>query len=153
MKNLRRILTVWLLLAILTSCMCSANAVEETEAIPSPRSSAYFSSLSWDLTHEGGSTLRVYAKATATHVMTKLGAKSIALYEKRSGATSFSSVYVFNSVTAPTVLGTNKISHTFEGFYHKAVSKAQYYICVAFYAEDSAGDEYIYRYTPVITLP
>ena len=153
MKKLRKLLILWLVLASLTACTCNVHAVVEDVSSLSPRSNAYFMQLNWDLTYEGGSTLRVYAKPTATHVMIKLGASSIVLYEKRPGASSFTGVYTYNSYTAPSVLGSNKIVHTFEGFYNKAVSGGQYYISVAFYAQDSAGSEYLYRSTPIITVP
>ena len=146
--SVRRILSLVIIIAIFVAGVHLVNA-----AAPEimPRASAYFSRIDWNLTPIGNGDLQIYTATYATNYMTKLGASSVAIYEKLPGATSFTMVHVFNRYNSPDALGTNKVTYVYEPIYTKGVAGAQYYASIAFYAENSAGSETLYRATPIVT--
>ena len=151
MKTARRVFIFCLTLTLLLTCVGAAHAAPEYEYFTSTRANTHFQVLMWDLDNQGGGTLSICFETVANRSMTKLGANSIVLYEKLPGETIYTAVYTYNRYTAPSILGTNKISHAFEVFYTKAVSGAQYYLSISFYAEDSTGSETLHRYSSIVT--
>lgn len=144
----RRILSLVLIIALSVAVFPLADAVEPELM---PRASAYFSRIEWDLTPIGNGDIQVYMTACATGYMTKLGATSIAIYEKLPDAMGFTMVHVFNQDNTPNLLGTNKGSHIAEPIYTEGVAGAQYYASIAFYAENTSGSETLYRTTLIVT--
>lgn len=146
--SVRRILSLVIIIAVFVA---NVHLVDAAEPEIMPRASAYFSRIDWDLTPIGNGDLQVFTAVYATDVMTKLGASSVAIYEKLPGATSFTMVHVFNRYNSPDALGTNKYTYVYEPVYTKGVAGAQYYASIAFYAENSAGSETLYRTTLIVT--
>ena len=146
--SVRRILSLIIIIAVFS---VGVHNVDAAEPEIMPRASAYFFCIEWDLTPIGNGDLQVFTAVYATDVMTKLGASSIAIYEKLPDATSFTMVHVFNRYNSPDALGTNKYTYVYEPVYTKGVAGAQYYASIAFYAENSAGSETLYRTTLIVT--
>ena len=146
--SVRRILSLVIIIAVLVA---NVHLVDAAEPEIMPRASAYFSCIEWNLTPIGNGDLQVYVDICATGTMTKLGASSVAIYEKLPGATSFTMVHVFNRYNSPDALGTNEYTYVYEPVYTKGVAGAQYYASIAFYAENSAGSETLYRTTLIVT--
>lgn len=144
----RRILSLVLIIALFMAVFPFADAAEPELM---PRASAYFSWIEWDITPIGNGDIQVYMGVGATGIMTKIGASSIAIYEKLPGATGFTMVHVFNQYNTPKLLGTNKGTHIAEPIYTEGVAGAQYYASIAYYAENSSGNESLYRSTTIIT--
>lgn len=146
--SVRRILSLVLIIALFVAALPLTDAVEPEIM---PRASAYFSRIEWDLTPIGNGDLLVYMGAYATGYMTKLGASSIAIFEKLPDAMGFTMVHVFNQYNTPDLLGTNKGTYIYEPIYTEGVAGAQYYASIAFYAENTSGSETLYRSTPIVT--
>ncbi len=109
------------------------------------RASDYFSYTEVVATPVGNGKFAVEFDINATHIMDKLGATEIIIWERQSNG-SYESVKTYTSG----LMDTNTAA-AYGRVYYQGTSGARYYATVALYAKDSSGSETLYSNTSVIT--
>ena len=140
-----RVLTVCMAAVLLMSIPVSAATPETVHPYASTHISQYTAAAS----RPSGGTVKVEFSVMSFGVMTKLGAKSIKIYQSYD-SNNWSLVKTFTSASTATMLGANTWTHSasvsysgYVGVYYKAY--------IQFYAQNSKGEESIYYWTsPVV---
>ena len=139
-----RMLAACMAAVLLLSIPVSAAAADPVQ----PLASTHIKDNSAEATHPTSGAVKVSFTVKGYGTMTKLGAKSIKIYQSYDGNT-YSLVKTYSSDSTSGLLGSNKLSHSgsvtysgYVGVYYKA-----YVQC---YAQNSSGSESIYVWTNVV---
>lgn len=109
------------------------------------RASDYFWYTEVVATPVGNGKFAVEFDINATHIMDKLGATEIIIWERQSDG-SYESVKTYTSG----LMDTNT-AEAYRRVYYQGTSGVRYYATVALYAKDSSGSETLYSDSRVIT--
>lgn len=137
----KKTVVLLLLVSMLSGCVTFAQAAAPTVEPVQPCASAYFGGTDAWLTPSGNGYVLIEFDVVATGYMKELGAKSITLYEKLPGSSTFSIAKIYNRYNTSGFIAENAIDYYFRMTYKEAIAGAHYYAYIAFYAENSSGNE------------
>lgn len=139
-----RLLAVCMAAVLLLGVPAAAAAADPMQ----PQASNYFRSRTTYISRPSAGAVKVSFSADGYSTMTKLGAKSIKIYQSYDSNT-WSLVKTYSSDSTTGLLGSNKSSYSgsvtysgYVGVYYKAY--------VQFYAQNSGGSESRYSWTNVV---
>ena len=135
----------------LLSLLCAALVLLSLPvlACAAPRASEYFGATDVRAYAKSGGRILFEVDVDATHNMLEVGASEIYVHEQQSDGT-WDIVYTFTMEEYPELIWTNSVGACVDAVYQGTVGK-NYYAAVACYARDSAGAEWLYFNTPVVT--
>lgn len=121
-------------LLLVITAMISISAVAAYDPPDSPDASSYISSYSVSIINGGSGKLKVDFYVTATGVMQKIGATSIAVY--KCNGTYVGTIWYTNPGRSG-MMGSNDYYHSDLETY--TVTPGSYYVVVTLYAKNSSG--------------
>lgn len=113
------------------------------------QASDYFSYTRVEAYAQGSGRILIEVDVSATHVMTKVGASEVYIYEEQpSGA--YEIVRTFTMQDNPSMVWSNSAGAAID-VYYDGIPAQGYYALVGCYAEDANGSETLYFATNTVT--
>ena len=130
--------TLTLVLTLLVPMACAAETA-----------SYYFIGTDAVAYAEADGKIYIEAECIGTGVMDEIGVESITIYERQSDG-YYDDVYTYTRYNTSGMIRYNNYEHFKSVTYQGTVGK-KYYAEIAFYAEDSEGNETLYHSSNVVT--
>ena len=102
-----------------------------------PRASTYIDDVNISISAAGNGKVKFSVTVEGTGVMTKIGCKSIVVFESTDNS-NWTNVAAYYDSDYPDLMGANKVSYT-ATFYHQGVAGRYYKATVGVYAGNSSG--------------
>ena len=141
-KNARRLCGLAAVLTLALSIMVPMACAAE-------QASDYFAGTSAVAYAEADGQIYIEGDCSGTDLMDEIGIESITIYEKQSNG-YYDDVYTYTRYNTSGMISYNDYEHFKSITYQGTVGK-KYYAEIAFYAEDSEGNETLYHDSNVVT--
>lgn len=140
-SGMKRLLSIALLCILMLSLVTTAYAV-------TPRASDYFAATGCAVYAKGSGKILIETDINATEKMDKLGLEAVYVYERQYDGT-YNEVAVYTPEDTAGMMFVDTAFYEGDIYYQGMIGK-EYYALVAFYAENAAGSEAIYRATDAV---
>ena len=114
-----------------------ASLLSTTVLAATPRASSYIKNTNVSISATGSGKVKITATVVGTGTMTRIGCKSIVVYESTDNS-NWTWVASYYDSDYPAFMGTNKLSHT-ASVYHQGTAGRYYKATVTVYAGNSSG--------------
>ena len=118
-------------------------------ACAAEQASDYFSVTSAVAYAEADGKIYVEGDCCGTGTMDEIGIESITIYEKQSDG-YYDDVYTYTRYNTSGMISYNNYEH-FKSVTYQGIVGKKYYARIAFYAEDSEGNETLYHNSNIVT--
>lgn len=122
---------------IISLSLVIASLLSMTAFASTPRSNSFIRGSSVSISAAGSGKVKFSVTVTGTGVMTKIGCKSIVVFESTDNS-NWTNVAAYYDSDYPDLMGANKVSYT-ATFYHQGVAGRYYKATVGVYAGNSSG--------------
>ena len=134
-------------------CLAAALTLALTLLVPmacaAENASDYFAGTDAVAYAEADGKIYIEGDCCGTDIMDEIGIKTITIYEQQSDG-YYDDVYTYTRYNTSGMISYNNYEH-FKSVTYQGIVGKKYYARIAFYAEDSEGNETLYHNSNIVT--